>query len=317
MSIGEQFTERAYRCSRKRWARRLLWLAVSVVILSSLAIVSVSFYVGWNLTHPERRALDVTPDKLNLVYQDFSVSSKLDEVELRGWWLEAEQAHSVVIMAHGYRSNRLEGGMALDLAGDLVQLGYHVLMFDFRNSGESSGDMTTVGYHEKHDLLTMVDYAQQQFPDLPLGLLGFSMGASTSLLAAGEDTRIQAIVADSPFSDLREYLEDNLPYWSNLPHYPFTPLILSILPTVLNLDVQQVSPREAIRDVSAPVLLIHGDGDVAIPYENSKQILAHSKGNPIEFWAPEQSGHVAAYKDYPEEYVERVHTFFSTAFHHE
>lgn len=314
MVRGEQTLETGSRLSRKRWIRRSVWLTLSLVFVICLAVLAISFYVGWNLTHPERRALDQTPDDLQLAYHEFSVNSMLDDVELKGWLIEAEEAHSVIVMAHGYRTNRLEGGTALELANDLVQLGYTVFMFDFRNSGESGGDLTTVGYLEKYDLLTMADYAKQQYPDLPLGLIGFSMGASTSLLAASEEPRIQAVVADSPFSDLKAYLQVNLPVWSDLPNFPFTPLILTMLPTVLNLDIDQVSPREAIRNVEASVLLIHGDGDDLIPYENSKEIFEGGNEALIDFWIPEGAGHVKAYRQYGEEYVQRVHAFFTRAF---
>ena len=50
-------------------------------------------------------------------------------------------------------------------------------------------------------------------------LLGFSMGASTAILAAAESQDVDAVIADSPFSDLTSYLDENLSVWSNLPSF--------------------------------------------------------------------------------------------------
>lgn len=47
------------------------------------------------------------------------------------------------------------GGCAIVAAseGVLVEHGMNVLLFDYRNSGESAGEMTSVGQYEVRDLL--------------------------------------------------------------------------------------------------------------------------------------------------------------------
>ena len=70
-----------------------------------------------------------------------------------------------VIMSHGYAGTRLEKGLpALALAKAIVDAGYHVLMFDFRNSGNSEGNITTVGSLEKEDVLGAIDWVQEHIP---------------------------------------------------------------------------------------------------------------------------------------------------------
>jgi uncharacterized protein len=48
-----------------------------------------------------------------------------------------------------------------------------------------------------------VGYALSKAPGLPLGLIGYSMGAAVAVLAAARDERVGAMVADSPFASER------------------------------------------------------------------------------------------------------------------
>lgn len=308
----QQATLRAERNKRgkNKGIRWVAWGVGGLIGLVLIAVIGISLYVGWSLTHPDRKVLDDDPENYGLTYERLEVKSVLDQITLRAWLVEAEEPKGLVILAHGYRGNRLESALpALALTQDLVESGYHVSLFDFRNSGESEGSLTTVGYHEKYDLLSIVHFAKERYPELPVAVIGFSMGASTALVAAAEEPLIEAIVADSPFADLREYLEVNLPYWSNLPNFPFTFIIMHTLPVIMGIDVDQVSPRESVKQITAPLLLIHGDGDRAIPYDNSQEIYTNAVSDTVELWIPEGSGHVKGYADYPDEYKRRVLQF--------
>src|SRR5690625_6435167 len=76
------------------------------------------------------------------------------------------------------------------------------------------------------------------------------MGGSTALLAAAQSDDVVGVVADSPFSDLEDYLKVNLPVWSHLPDFPFTPLILGIMPIITDLDPKEPSPNSVLDDIA-------------------------------------------------------------------
>lgn len=300
---------------KKAWQKGLpmaLLLSGIIALITLLVIVSISTYIGWKLTHPEKKELDDLPSNYNLNYKDIEVGSRLDQTRLSAWQIETENdPKGVIIFSHGYGMNRLQEELpALALANDLVERSYHVLLFDYRNSGKSDGSLTTIGYLEQEDLLSFVDYAKDTYPDLPIGVIGFSMGASTAMIAAQKETAIQAVVADSPFAHLREYLEDNLSHWSNLPNFPFTRVMMTVIPVMTGIDADQVSPRDAIRNMETPHLLIHGDADKAIPYQQSEQIVKQSKKGNASLWIAPDVGHVQAYATFPSEYKERVIQFF-------
>lgn len=304
---------------KKPSLKKIIVLAsIGVLILSILSTVGISTYIGWSLTHPDRKTIDDSPDNYDLAYEDVSFKSQKGDVELKGWWISAEQNQTrsngkTVIFAHGYSENRLQKQVPnLSLASLLTSNGFNVLLFDFRNSGVSEGTLTTVGQYEKLDLLGAIDYVKSIQPDTKIILFGFSMGASTSLIAAAASDDVSAVIADSPFDDLKLYLEVNLPVWSDLPHFPFTPIILTIIPLITGSDPEQVSP---IKDIplfgQKPILLIHGDADHSIPMANSERILAAANNANAKLWIVPGADHVKARSVDPTAYDQKVLEFLS------
>jgi fermentation-respiration switch protein FrsA (DUF1100 family) len=284
----------------------------SAVVAIVLICTALSAYVGWNLTHPVRKALDSSPADYGLSFTEVKFLSRIDSVSLDGWFLPAAGRSNgrTLIFAHGYAGNRLETGLpALALAGSLVQAGYNVLMFDFRNSGQSAGKLTSVGQFEVYDLLGAVDWAAANHSGR-IGVIGFSMGATTSILAAAQNPEIAAVVADSPFANLKQYLQENLPVWSNLPSFPFTSLIMNILPPLTGIHAASVDAYEAVdRVYPRPILFVHSGADPSIPAMNSER-LYHLHPDKFSLWKSGANTHVGSYKFAPQEYTTRVLDFF-------
>jgi dipeptidyl aminopeptidase/acylaminoacyl peptidase len=282
--------------------------------LAAAACIAISVYVGTNLTQPEKKPIAISPADYEIDYRDIHFYSSGDKTKLSGWVLEPPvPAKMNIIFAHGYKGNRYEENIPfMPLANNLLAKGYRVVMFDFRNAGESEGDMTTVGVKEKLDLLGAIDWTAAHYKE-PIGLLGISMGASTSILAAAESEKVAAVVADSPFSDLHDYLKENMPVWTDLPNFPFTPLILTIIPMMADIDLDDASPISVLDDVAPrPILFIHNRGDGSIPYtESEKMYKQHPEA--FSYWLTEGEGHVKSFEQNSEEYVEKVSSFFERA----
>lgn len=252
-------------------------LIMVLVVLPVSGVLGVSGYVGWNLTHPVHQLLDSDPGQMGLPYKDVVFSSRGDGVQLKGWLVTAAASHKTVIMAHGYRKNRLQDDVpVMPIVTSLQQQGWNVLLFDFRNSGESGGELTSVGQYEVQDLLGAVDFVKSQ-PDLgqQIVLYGFSMGAATSLLAGAREPAVAAVIADSPFADLKTYLQKNLSVWTELPSIPFNQAFFLVVPSLTGLRAETVSPiAEIPKFAGRPVLLIHGQADIDIPISNSEMLQA-------------------------------------------
>ncbi|MGG4451978.1 alpha/beta hydrolase [Brevibacillus porteri] len=289
---------------------------IGLLLLLLIAAVAVSFHVTWRLTHPVRKPVNMDPRDFGIEQVESIVfPSRETTISLAGWYLSAEKNGKVsngrtVVFAHGYSQNRLEPHLpALSLGERLVHAGFDVLMFDFRNAGESSDALTTIGLREQLDLRGAIDFAAAKKPEHTLGLVGFSMGAATSLMVGGVDERITAIVADSPFYSLREYLVENLPQWTGLPRFPFNWLILTLCPILLGANPRDVNPYQAVKQANKPILFIHGTGDTTIPMVNSERLFELTQDKDSEIWIVPRAGHVRSYPLVPKEYEKRIVAF--------
>lgn len=300
------------------------WWMLGIILAVTLVVAvlaAITLYVGWKLIHPPRKPVSMQPEEFGIkAYEDVSFVSRDLTIRLSGWYLSASangfQPNGITtIFAHGYSQNRLEPHLpALSLASRLLTEGYNVLMFDFRNSGLSEGNITTVGYLEQLDLLGAIDYVSQRFPLQRIALIGFSMGAVTSLLAAAEDERVQFVVADSPYYALDQYLQENLTKWTGLPRFPFNQLMIGLMPVLVKAQPRHVAPYQAVKKMrNRPVLLIHGTGDETIPHEHSRRLVAQSAHPLSELWLVPDAGHVRSYGKEPDLYAQKVLSFLQRA----
>lgn len=281
-------------------------------------IVLISVYVGFNLTKPKREGIEKTPKDYGLLYEKILFNSFNDDTLLKGWWIPSQENKKInenkgtVIFAHGYGNSRcLKDISILNLAKTLVQEGYNVLTFDFRASGESNGKICSIGEKEKFDLLSAIEFAKKHKKSKDIYLIGWSMGAVVAILAGVESKYVKGIIADSPFANLKDYVKENLPKWSNLPKIPFTPIILGIIPILLKVKVDNVSPVKAVANLKDKhLLLIHSKDDTTIPYSDSKVIYEGVKDKRfVHIWLTKKAKHIRSYVMYKDEYERKILSF--------
>lgn len=162
-----------------------------------------------------RQPLWRTPASLGLAAEEV-VFGASDGVILRGWFIARSDGGSqpapAIVFVHGWSWNRL-GNRAgssllpdrdvevLELAQALSQAGFHTLLFDLRNHGESDTAMpVTFGVYEARDLIGAVALLRRR-PDVDrarIGAIGFSMGANTLIYGIPRCQPIRAAVAVQP-----------------------------------------------------------------------------------------------------------------------
>ncbi|KGM97235.1 hypothetical protein Z968_04360 [Clostridium novyi A str. 4552] len=305
--------------SLKRKKRTIIKNTLIFLIIVFLVTTGISIYVGLKLTSPKREKIKYNPKHYGLNYEDVSFKSKNQDVLLKGWWMPSQlknkeiKSEKTIIFSHGYGNNRgLYKISVLNLAKKLCESGYNVLVFDFRASGESEGKFVTIGGLEKYDLLGAIDFVKNKKKSKIINLMGWSMGATTSILAGTESKDVKCIVADSPFGNLKEYLESNLSYWSKLPNTYFTKTILYILPKIRGFNIDKVNAIKAASSINnKKIFLIHSKDDDAIPYENTEKIYnSINNKSDVKVWITNNAKHIKSYSLYKDEYEKRVVEFF-------
>lgn len=264
---------------RRRKALRLAGFAfalilIVVIITSSLMLTRAHALA---IVHPRRAPVMTTPADLgveNWRDAEFQTTSGLT---LRGWYMPPAQLAPTVILLHGHGGNRVNSRIVW-----YVQRGYGVLTFDFRGHGESDGDLTTLGYFERDDVIAAYNWLLQQ-PEADAArvlLHGESMGAAAMILAAPELPAVSGFIVESTFSSLQENIEQGVRTATGLPSFPFAPLILFWGEREAGASIAKLRPVDVIGEIAPrPLLIMHGELDPLIAVENAQRLYA-AAGDP-------------------------------------
>jgi dienelactone hydrolase len=157
-----------------------------------------------------------TPASVGLAFENVSFKAT-DGVEIRGWFIPAKGAvdgvpRPVVLFVHGWMWNRL-GNVSgkvpfvdrdvdfLPATRALHDKGYHVLLIDVSNHGESGSRLpVTYGPWEARDFCGAVNYLRAR-PDVDgnrIGALGCSMGGNIAIYGTPDCQPVKAILAVQP-----------------------------------------------------------------------------------------------------------------------
>lgn len=245
----------------------MIWIlaivAVYVVLVLGVAFLSL---------RPYRTPIFVSPGSMGANQEEISFES--DGITLHGWWVEADGAGTVAVLAHGYMMNRAE---LVPVAFWLWQRGISSLLFDFRAHGRSGGKKCGFGYLERCDVAAAVAYARSRAPGAKILLIGSSMGSAASALALGEGlAEANGLVLDSCYSKLAGAI---LGWWRFLGGKV---LQVALWPTVYlaaplaGFNPFKVDVAESLaKNESTPTLFIHGTRDtLALPTEAQRNFAA-------------------------------------------
>jgi fermentation-respiration switch protein FrsA (DUF1100 family) len=292
----------------KKWLKIIL----SLIVFLAVVFVGVSAYLGYSMTRVARVPVTGSPADYGLTYEDVSFPSLYKGLTLHGWFLPAPDSTRAIIFVHGNGDNRNPQGQGmLDIAASLVGDGFSVLMFDLHGFGESEGNTVSGGYFEKDDLKGAVAYVRQR-GCARIGVLGFSLGAVTALLAAGEDKDIDAVVSYSAYADLNDIMEPEFAKRTKAPKIFLHP-ILFMIKIMYGVDFTAIRPVEAVPKIAPrPIFFIHGETDDMIPVSHAERLYQAAANPADELWVV-PGGHTSAYHDQPDEFIERVTAFFDDA----
>lgn len=271
------------------------------------------------ILHPNRKPL--TPSQIalsdsafarsNAAREDFDVHAP-DGVLLRGWKIRAAMpSGDWVLLFHGLSDNRVG---VLGYAEFLLRSGYSVVMMDARAHGESGGTIATYGWLERSDTRAVVDALESSERVKHLYALGESMGAAIALQSAAVEPRLEGVVAESAFSNLREVSYDyaglHLGAWLGRSLFrPASIVAMHAAEKEGGFRAADVSPERAVAARPVPVFLICDARDRNIPCRHSERIYKAASG-PKDLWRVPGAGHTGALGTAASQFTDRVLRFF-------
>jgi len=257
------------------------------------------FYIS---IRPPKFISTITPRDLGLDFEEVTFVTK-EGITLRGWFIPSAtegKTPPTIILLHGYPADK---GDILPSMTFLNQK-FNLFLFDFRYLGKSDGNYTTVGARETKDLKAAIHYLKSRGIE-EVGVWGFSLGGAVALMTAPETPEIQAVVSESSYARL-DLLAPQL-YRIPIIKYPLGYLSGLWAKLFLGINIKEVSPTAAAKNLTIPILIIHSKKDKVIPFSHALLLEEALKNNPkAEFWFQENLGHT----EFNIKYKKHISDFF-------
>lgn len=239
-----------------------------------------------------------------------------DGIRIAGWWIPAAAeigpAGPTVVIVHGYGDNK--SGM-LPYARFLHDR-YNLVLFDLRNSGQSTGELTTQGSAEQRDLAAVLDWLVRTKAPRQMAVFGQSMGGHTAINLVARDPRVAALILDSTHDRLATAMSARI----GNAGYPFGEV--GFLAIALGSwirsgeNVLASDPIEAIDQLGdRPVLLLQGGSDRDVPPDSADRLAAAARaaGVDLELHLCAAADHARLDETCPQDYGRWLNDFLERA----
>jgi hypothetical protein len=254
---------------------KTLLTGVSIGFAAYLLLCFAIYLLQRRLIFVPIATLEATPRQFDLPYEEvwLRVRRWQGKIErLHGWWIPGS-GQDVLLYLHGN-----QGNISLNLgnAKRFQQLGFSVLMFDYRGYGRSEGTFPSEAevYRDAQaawNYLTL----ERGIAANRIYLYGHSLGGAIAIDLAVRQPQAAGAIADNTFTSMRDVALYQ-------PLYRFFPADL-----ILNQRFDTLSKLKLLR---VPLLLLHGTDDRLVPPSMS-QVLYESATVPKKLLFVPGAGH--------------------------
>jgi uncharacterized protein len=255
-------------------------IAALIVLLGWVSYKGMIRYRKYDEAHMRQAALDAADFDVSLMDASWIVE---DVASPGGYMIRvhakesdvAGRAHKVALFHHGVGWGWI--GMLRYMELFLAD-GWTVVAVDSRGHGSSGGGNASYGFYEKVDLLAVADWAlgndtrSARFPhEGGFIAYGESMGAGTVLQYAPLDPRLDAVIADCPYSSAVGELRARL--GASLVPPGVRDLVILVADAFCRalegFSLRDVNPEASILETEVPILFVHGLEDGFVPWSMS------------------------------------------------
>lgn len=221
--------------------------------------------------------------------------------------LNETKTNKWVINVHGYTSDSKKMST---YAKKYYDMGYNLLVPDLRGHGLSEGEYIGMGFDDRLDIISWINYILENNKDAEIVLHGISMGAATVLMTSGEDlpVNVKAIVADCGYSSVWDQFSYQLDDLFSLPEFPILHVSSLVGQFRAGYSIKDAAPINQVVNSKTPILYIHGDQDDFVPYYMMEELYSATSSEK-EMLTIEGAGHAKASEVDPTTYWNTVFNF--------
>jgi alpha-beta hydrolase superfamily lysophospholipase len=244
---------------------------------------------------------DPIPDSFSTV-----ILTTGDNLKLDGWYRKANNPKGSVALFHGHGGNK---SGVLSEANAFLNMGYNVLLLDFRAHGNSGGNTCTVGYREAEDVKLAFDYLKNK-GEKNIVLWGISMGAAAISHAIAEyNLQPSKVILEMPFGTIEDAVEARIRIM-HLPEEPLATLLTFWGGTEHGFWAFGMKPEEYVKQIHCPVLMQAGQNDTRVT-QSEREDVFRNLNQPKRLVIYKNSGHESLCKKEYLKWLSSVSTFLN------
>jgi dipeptidyl aminopeptidase/acylaminoacyl peptidase len=203
-----------------------------------------------------------------------------DEVTLSAWWISPNESNGkTVIVTHGIGTSRRDFNALLP-SSMLVKNGFHVLLVDSRDTGESTctDGRHSAGQEESTDFAVVADWliSNKGVKASSLGMFGVSGGAIATSLLPAKTQNVSAFAMEGTIFDFNAAATREVEFQG----FPGFLWQLALISAQLfhGVNLTETSAMQGIEAAGArPMLILHGDIDQRLDYQSSVDFYDYAK----------------------------------------
>jgi len=251
--------------NKKHYRLKQLFLIGKIVAIAYIASCILIFILQTRFIFLPTAIVQKTPDAFNISYEEvwLPITNNSGKIEkLHGWWIPGKysvKSTEVLLYLHG---RGLNIGANINQSYRFQQLGFSVLLIDYRGYGRSQGSFPNES-QVYEDAETAYNYLvkQRQLSPSQILLYGHSLGGAVAIELAIKYPKSAGLIVQSSFASMADMVEN----------YAF----MRIFP-VRALLTQKFNSIAKVRSLQMPVLFVHGTADPFIPAAMTKKLYAGS-----------------------------------------
>jgi uncharacterized protein len=191
-----------------------------------------------------------------------------DGAEINVLHFKVDSSKGLVLYFHGNAGSLERWGK---MVTPLAQLGYDVLIMDYRGYGKSKG---MLGPRKMlSDSEEVYDFALQFAKEKEIVLYGRSLGSAFASYLAGKKNP-KMLILETPFFSLRDVVKYVAPM------YPSKILLR-----------YRFNNKIALKKAKCPIYIFHGTDDLVVPYESAEKLYKSLDPDQAQFTVIESGGH--------------------------
>ena len=171
-------------------------------------------------------------------------------------------------------------------AAEFYKANVATIMPDLRGHGKSDGNRICLAYEEARDVKAVTDYIKRnaKYKDVPVIVMGVSMGGAVAIRSIGENKDIDGLIALSAFSSLEDFLQASREaFLPMIPAEQLAGITRQVVKEKYGVDSSVSSPLYALRGLNnRPVLMMHSRQDSQVPYSCFEKLATEASKYTID-----------------------------------